>query len=56
MKKTTVKWIAAGTLVACLASFSAGMVYALNRLKKIDAEDLAPATEDKDEPTEETNA
>ena len=52
MKKSTALWIAAGTVAACLAAFSAGMSYALNQLKKIQAEDLAPEDEDESEPDE----
>ena len=54
MKKTNAVWIAAGTIAACLVAFSAGMSYALNQLKKIQAEDLAPTDEDRDAPEEAT--
>ena len=52
MKKSNALWIATGTLAACLAAFSAGMSYALNQLKKIQTEDLAPDGEDTDSPKE----
>ena len=52
MKKSNALWIAAGAAAACLAAFSAGMSYALNQLKKIQAEDLAPAEENPDSPEE----
>ena len=48
MKKSNALWIAAGATAACLAAFSAGMSYALNQLKKIQADDLAPTDEEGD--------
>ncbi|MBQ7173020.1 MAG: hypothetical protein IJR88_02750 [Clostridia bacterium] len=42
MKKSDVKWVVIGTVAAGLVAFSAGMAYALNKLKKINAEDLSP--------------
>ena len=50
MKKSNAVWIVAGAVGACLAAFSAGMSYALNQLKKIQTEDLAPDGEDADSP------
>lgn len=54
MKKTNALLIVAGTLALGVAAFSAGVTYALEQLKKIRAEDLAPADEDKNAPKEAT--
>ena len=54
MKKTNALLIVAGALAVGVAAFSAGVTYAVEQLKKIQAEDLAPTDEDKDEPNGET--
>lgn len=56
MKKSTAAWIAVGAVASCLVAFSAGMSYALNQLKKIQTEDLAPTDEDTDTSEENTEA
>ena len=39
MKKSSIKWIALGALATGLVAFSAGMIYAQNKLKKIQTDD-----------------
>ena len=50
MKKQNALWIAVGALAVGVAAFSAGVTYALEQLKKIQADDLAPTDEEQDAP------
>lgn len=54
MKKSNFKWIALGTIVTGMLAFSAGMTYALNKIKKIQTEDELP--EEGDDAEEETES
>ena len=54
MKKSTINWIALGTLTTGLLAFSAGMIYAMHKMKQIQTDDEDLETEELPEETTES--